>query len=317
MSLRHWIVWACFALGFAKVGAADAEPPPPELAALEWIPLFSAGDLPSMPDAGEEYWANARLLNVQQPSLGVMRTDVGDFPRPAFIICAGGGYNHLAILQEAYPLGKWLNAHGIDAYLLKYRLKEWGYPAPLQDVTQAVRMLRANVDSWQIDPARIGVVGFSAGGHVAGMSATLWGLPEAVLSAESEYSNTSARPDLVAMIYPVVTMQEPFTHQGSRHNLLGPAPTELAIKALSLEERVRPDSPPVFLVHTDTDTAVPAENSLQFATALRAQKVPVELHLFAEGPHGFGLRLGHGAASDWPDQFCHWLKSMGWLEEAK
>ena len=279
--------------------------------ATEWIDLYPEGALADDPAGGVEEDVNHRVSNVRQPRIGVFRTTIGEGPRPAVVICPGGGYARLAIQHEGYEVARWFNAIGFDAFVLKYRMKEFGYPAPLQDVTRALRYVRHHAADWDIDPARIGVFGFSAGGHVAGMATTLWDTDDAALG--DALDAVSARPDFAALIYPVVTMKEPFLHRGSRTNLLGEDATEAMAEPLSLETRARSDAPPVFLLHTDEDRSVPAENSLHFALALRAEGVPVELHLFAEGPHGFGMRPGHGPVTMWPQLLAQWLEGQGAL----
>lgn len=279
--------------------------PMPEIDEIVWERIYPQGFLPPAAQGVEEFTEDGRVHAVSDPSLGVFRSTIGEGPRPAVVIAPGGGYARLAIEHEGHDIARWFNALGIDAFVLKYRMKEFGYPAPLQDVTRAIRFLRGSAKKRGIDPDRIGVIGFSAGGHVAGMAATLWDSDDA--KAGDSLDAVAARPDFAAMIYPVVTMKERFAHPGSRENLLGNEPGREAIEALSLETRVRRDSPPVFLAHSAADPAVPAENSLHFAEALRAREVPVALHLFARGPHGFGMRPGHGEASEWPRLLAGWL----------
>ncbi|MFP4542147.1 MAG: GDSL-type esterase/lipase family protein [Opitutales bacterium] len=291
--------------------SAHLKPPMPDPTEPRWIPLYPAGamdyDVPGEGETGD----SGRVENVRVPSLGIYRSTLGTAPRPAVVICPGGGYARLAMEHEGVEIARWFNALGFDAFVLKYRLKEFGFPAPLQDVARALRTVRHSAAEWGIDPARLGVLGFSAGGHVAGMATTLWDTPEARFG--DVLDSVSARPDFSVLVYPVLTMLDPFTHEGSRRNLLGPDPSEAEREALSLQTRVTTRTPPVFLLHTDEETVVPAENSLDFARALRAAGVPVELHLFAEGPHGFGMRPGHGPVSGWPQLLANWLEHRGLL----
>jgi acetyl esterase/lipase len=228
------------------------------------------------------------------------------------IICPGGGYARLAITKEGNELVRQLHRVGADAFILKYRLVEYGQPAPLQDVLRAVRLVRSRADAFGIHPDRIGVIGSSAGGHVAASAATLFDAPEgrtgAVLDA------TRARPDFVALLYPVITMEPPFAHQGSRRNLLGASPPASLVERWSVDRQVTKDTPPTFLVHTLEDTSVPLENSLLFFQALRRAGVPAEMHLYERGPHGFGTRPDLGPTSGWPDRLTEWMRSHGWID---
>ena len=281
--------------------------PIPDFATTEWIDL-----MPRKPnDTQEERLENERISNVRNPSLGVFRSTLGRAPRAAVVICPGGGYSILSIVKEGYEVARWLNSLGIDAYVLKYRLKEFGYPAPLQDVTLAVRYLRATADERGIHPYKIGVMGFSAGGHAAGMATMLYASSDALTGGTLD--GVPARPDFTILAYPVITMTDSLTHMGSRLNLLGKNPGPDRIRGLSLENRVSNDTPPVFLFHTADDTAVPVENSLHLAEAMARGGRPFALHVFASAPHGIGMRPGFGTASDWPMLLGAWLKEQGVL----
>jgi acetyl esterase/lipase len=232
----------------------------------------------------------------------------------AVIVCPGGGYTRLAIANEGEGAARALAARGVATFILKYRLKEYGFPAPLQDVLRAVRLVRARAMEFGINPNRIGVFGASAGGHVAAMSATMFDAPEGKTGAALD--TTSARPDFIALLYPVITMKEPFVNRGSRDNLIGSRPSAALVERLSLELQVRSDAPPAFLVHTTEDTSVPIENSIIFFNALRQARVPAELHVYEKGAHGFGFSTGLGPASGWPDRLEDWMRSHGWLDAA-
>src|SRR5437870_1441725 len=231
----------------------------------------------------------------------------------AVIVCPGGGYSHLAD-HEGRPVAEWLNTLGITAFVLKYRLgPSYHHPAPLQDAARAIRTVRARASEWMIDPKRIGIIGFSAGGHVASTIGTHFdsGKPD----ASDPIERVSSRPDLMILIYPVITMRE-FTHAGSRRMLLGENPSPDLVALLSNEEQVTKETAPVFLVHTANDPAVPVENSLRFAEALKKVGVPFELNIYERGPHGFGLGGKDPILSTWPQRCAEWLRVHGFMGSA-
>lgn len=231
----------------------------------------------------------------------------------AIVVCPGGGYGGLAS-HEGHDYALWLNQHGLAAFVLKYRLGTHGYrhPAMLQDAARAVRLVRARAAEWGCDPGRVGIMGSSAGGHLAATLLTHFdaGRPEAADPVERQ----SSRPDLGILCYPVITMGE-FTHAGSRHNLLGPDPAPELVEELSAERRVTRDTPPCFLWHTWEDPVVPVENALQFAAALRKAGVSFDLHIYEKGPHGLGLadQPPFARPHPWAADCLHWLKVRGFL----
>ncbi|HET6384744.1 MAG TPA: alpha/beta hydrolase [Armatimonadota bacterium] len=227
------------------------------------------------------------------------------------VVCPGGGYGALAP-HEGEPVARWLNSVGVAAAVLKYRLgPRYRHPAMLQDASRAIRLLRSGVVGTDLDPRRIGILGFSAGGHLASTAATHFDMGDP--SASDAADRVSSRPDAAILIYPVITLAGPFAHSGTRQNLLGPNPDESLVESLSNEKQVTPGTPPTFLVCSDADVGVPCENSLYFALALRRVGVPVELHLFERGPHGFGLGGDDPALGSWPARCADWLRSRGWL----
>lgn len=226
----------------------------------------------------------------------------------AVVVCPGGGYQHLAD-HEGGPVAEWLNSIGITAFVLKYRLgPTYHHPAMLQDAARGIRTVRARAKEWGVDPQRIGILGFSAGGHLAATAGTHFAPGQA--DAADPIERVSSRPDLMILIYPVITMREA-THGGSRKNLLGEQPSPEMIALLSNEEQVTKETPPTFLVHTMTDAAVPVENSMMFAAALRKAGVPFEFHLYERGPHGFGLAPKDPILSSWPGRCADWLRIHG------
>lgn len=236
----------------------------------------------------------------------------------AMVICPGGGYGGLAAHEgEAYAM--FLRDNGIAGFVLKYRLGSAGYrhPIMLQDVSRASRLVRAHAAEWKLDPKRIGVMGSSAGGHLASTLLTHFdsGKPD----AEDVIERQSSRPDLGILCYPVITMGEK-THGGSKQNLLGENPSEELIKLLSNELQVTKETPPCFIFHTEEDKGVPVENSLMFARALRKAGTPFDLHIYEKGPHGMGLGFKSYAAYEpnnlhpWTQNCLHWLKQHGFTK---
>jgi acetyl esterase/lipase len=229
------------------------------------------------------------------------------------VVCPGGGYGFLAP-HEGEGYAKWLTAHGVAAFVLKYRLGSDGYhhPTMLQDVSRAIRLVRARAASWKIDPHRVAVMGSSAGGHLAATALTHFDAGDAKSSDPIEQQ--SSRPDMGILCYPVITMGA-FTHAGSKANLLGPTPAPELVDLLSNEKQVRDDTPTTFVWATDEDRTVPVENSLEFATALRAHHVPFELHIYEKGGHGMGLgqsTLDPTRLHPWTDDLLHWLHEHGY-----
>jgi acetyl esterase/lipase len=229
----------------------------------------------------------------------------------AVVVFPGGGYSHLSEIKEGSDVAVMFNKLGITAFVLKYRLgMRYHQPAPLLDGARAVRTVRSRAKEWNIDPVKIGILGFSAGGHLAATLATHFDAGKA--DAADFIDRVSSRPDLVMLIYPVITMGE-FTHAGSKKNLLGENPSAELVKLYSNELQVAKDTPPTFLVHTTTDPAVPVENSMLFAEALRKAKVPFEMHIYEQGPHGFGMAPADPYLNSWVDRCADWLRVHGFI----
>ena len=228
------------------------------------------------------------------PAITVYRPDPGTATGAAFVVLPGGGYRGRAA-HEGEPIARWLNSVGVTAFVARYRVSPYRNPAPATDAARAIQYVRAHAAEWQLDPARVGILGFSAGGHLASTAATQFVDGDAASS--DPVARTSSRPDLAILIYPVITfIDEPNVHKGSRTNLLGADATPEEMAAMSSERRVTSRTPPVFLIHTTGDTGVPPENSLLFVQAMRKAGVAVELHLFEGGRHGFGLGEKEGPA---------------------
>lgn len=278
------------------------------------IQLWPEGVPGAKPGGGAEQVKADRISNVHVPTLTYYPAPRASATRTAIVVCPGGGYQILAAGHEGVDVAKRLNAMGVSAFILKYRLKEYGHPAPLQDVLRAIRIVRSRAAEFGLAPDRIGVIGFSAGGHLAATAATLYDAPDGRTGAPLDA--ISARPDFAALIYPVITMKGPHAHAGSRRNLLGETPEPTLVDRLSPELQVTKDTPPAFLVHTAEDKGVPLENSLVFYQAIRAAGGSAELHLYERGPHGFGLGQDLGPASDWPARLEAWMRGHGWLGAA-
>ncbi|WP_027091290.1 alpha/beta hydrolase [Cohnella thermotolerans] len=232
----------------------------------------------------------------------------------AVIVFPGGGYGMRAD-HEGEPIARWLNSIGVSAFVLRYRVAPYGYPCALLDAQRAIRTVRHEAERYGIDPNRIGILGFSAGGHLAATAGTHFdaGRPE----AEDEIERRSSRPDLLILCYPVITMLDSHTHEGSRLNLLGAEPDPNLVELLSNERQVTADTPPTFLWHTSDDGAVPVENSLRFASALREKGVLFDLHVYAHGRHGMGLAEDDDHVKGWTDACASWLRYNGFAATAR
>ena len=229
---------------------------------------------------------------------------------PAVVVCPGGGYVQLAMNHEGRQVANYLNSLGIAAFVLRYRLgPRYHHPIQLRDAQRALRTLRAHAADWRLDSSRIGIMGFSAGGHLAMTAATHF--DAGVATAADAVDRVSSRPDFVVLGYPVISMTEPWTHQGSKTNLLGSTPDPALARSLSGEQAVIKDTPPTFIFQTNADTAVPAENSVYYYLSLRRMGVPAELHVFEKGPHGVGLANDDAALSEWSKLLANWLRGRG------
>lgn len=229
---------------------------------------------------------------------------------PAVVVCPGGGYQNLASNHEGRQVANFLNSLGIAAFVLKYRLgPRYHHPVELGDAQRAIRTLRSHAAEWRLDPARIGIMGFSAGGHLA-MTASTWadgGNPQAADTVD----RVSSRPDFAVLGYPVISMTAEWTHRGSQRNLLGDTPDPDLAKRLSGEIAVTRDTPPTFIFQTNEDTTVPAENAVYYYLALRKAGVPAELHVFEKGNHGVGLANDMPALAPWSTLLATWLRGRG------
>lgn len=234
-----------------------------------------------------------------------------DHPTSAVLICPGGGYGGLAMGHEGEEIAEWFNDLGVTAFVLDYRHrgKGYGYPAPQLDSRRALRTIRANATKWNVNPAQIGVIGFSAGGHLASTLGTHFTAGDA--SSSDPVERVSSRPDYLILCYPVIAMNEPHTHRGSQRNLLGEDADPKLIDKMSTYKHITKETPPAFLFHTTADKAVPPMNSVQFYTGLIRAGVPAELHIYETGRHGVGLGRNIPGTNSWPSRLADWLRGRG------
>lgn len=232
--------------------------------------------------------------------------------RTGIVICPGGGYSELAIEKEGTKVAQWLNTRGVAAFVLKYRLgPRYHHPAPLMDAQRAIRYVRFHADQEGLSPNHIGIMGFSAGGHLASTVGTH--ADQGNIEASDPIERVNSLPDFLVLAYPVISMQPGITHKGSLHMLLGENPNPMLENELSNETRVTAQTPPTFLFSTTNDPAVPVINSVLFYEALLRAGVPAELHLFEQGNHGSGLAQDNPQLRMWPVLLQNWLHLHGWM----
>jgi acetyl esterase/lipase len=272
-------------------------------AAPQEIPLWESG----APGAQGDTDADKPTLTIYRAARGASGTGI--------VVAPGGGYGALAMDHEGRQVAAYFNAMGVSAFVLKYRLgPKYRHPIELGDAQRAMRLVRSRAQELGVTADRIGLMGFSAGGHLAATAGTRF--DSGTASAPDPIDRASSRPDFLILGYPVITFEAGVTHAGSVRNLLGDTPDPKLIELLSNELHVTPQTPPTFLFHTNADTGVVAENSVRFYLALRKAKVPAEMHIFENGPHGVGLALGDPALGAWPALLTNWLRGRGLLTKA-
>jgi len=278
---------------------------------IEVLPLYAAAipNATAAPDKENSTITDIlRIAKVSKPTMTLYKPDKPN--GKAVIICPGGGYGILAWEKEGTKVAEMFNSWGITAFVLKYRLPDDTTMidksiAPLQDAQQAIRLVRSNAAKWNINPKSIGIMGFSAGGHLASTAATHFSYNADPTTTDT----TSVRPDFAILLYPVVSFDQAITHKGSKNNLIGPNPTAEKVAFYSNELQVTASTPPSFLVHAGDDGAVPVENSVRYYLACIKNKVPVEMHLYPKGGHGFGLN--NATTTDiWMDRMHNWLNNL-------
>jgi acetyl esterase/lipase len=260
---------------------------------------------------GERIGQHGSVSHVVRPRLNVYRPARPD--GSAALVIAGGGYDHIELGNESTPACRWLKSLGVTAFELVYRLpgQGWSRAAPLQDGQRAMRIIRARAHGESRDPARIAILGFSAGGHLAGMTAVE---PEAARYARRDaIDDASARPDFAALLYPVLTLMPPFDHTRTRQHIVGEQPSAADSAALSVNLQVDARTPPMFLAQALDDPVSPVDNSLLMFAALRAARVPAALHVFQRGGHGWGMGAPGSEEQAWPGLFEQWARLNRWL----
>ncbi len=282
------------------------------------VPLYK-GEIPNSKNNGTVEKVSSKdiigISSVQIPDISVFLPTKRYSTGQAVIICPGGGYWALAYDLEGTDIAKYLNTIGVAGIVLKYRLPTYGnvvepHKAPLMDAQRAMRLVRFNARKWNLDTAKIGIMGFSAGGHLASTLGTHFDYGNKTSSDSIE--KISCRPDFMILMYPVITFTAPSMHKGSRDALLGKDPDADLVKLYSNELQVKEDTPPAFFVHADNDTGVPVENTLLMYEALRKKKISAELHILSEGNHGFGLGLMNNHVASWTEGLKLWLN---WLNK--
>lgn len=295
-SLFVWAALTCLGLLFAA-GALSAVTDP--------IYLWSEKPLVS-PD--RETFKDQRVYYVDNPSIKPYWPAKPN--GTAAVIFPGGGYVRLAIDKEGYDLAQWLADRGVTAFVVKYRMQEYDFPAPLLDAQRAVRLVRQRAQEWKIDPNKIGVIGFSAGGHLAASVATRF---DYLADKTDPLLSISARPDFAVLGYPVITLEGEAAHAGSRKALLGEHPKAALVRENSLQYQVKANVPPVFIFHAVSDQAVPVANSLMFFTEVIKHNPQSELHIYQSNIHGVGMVAGQGSISTWPQALEAWMRHNQWM----
>lgn len=280
------------------------------------LPLWPDGVPNSIATDEHEIREKGEILlvrNVQEPSISVYLPAKRHATGQAVVVCPGGGYNVLAYDWEGVDVARWFNSKGIAALVLKYRLPVSAsvvvkHEAPLQDAQRAIRLVRFHAEDWNIKDNQIGIMGFSAGGHLASTLGTKFNhhtLPQA-----DRIDSLSSRPDFMILVYPVISFREEFTHTGSRNALLGDQDSPRLRDFYSGELHAGPQTPPAFIVHSGDDAGVPVENSLYFYQTLKKNGVKAEMHIYPEGGHGYSLAIGRGHLQTWTDRLYDWLKYL-------
>lgn len=285
----------------------------PVVAQNRVLPLWEA-DPPNYQETGEvTIWDTSdivRVRNVQKPDIAIFLPSKKNATGEAVVICPGGGYQILAYDWEGSDIARWLNSKGISAFVLKYRLPGSSNNieprlSPLLDAQRALRIVRYNAEKWNVDPEKIGIMGFSAGGHLASTLSTHFDAGDT--ASPDPVDRVSCRPDFSILIYPVISFVDGVTHNGSKKSLLGENPDPDLVEYYSNEKQVNESTPPAILIHSADDKSVPVQNSLDYYNAIRQYDEKSELHVYPYGGHGYSLAIGKGHLSTWPDRVIEWI----------
>ncbi len=288
----------------------------PLLAQNQILPLWE-GNPPNYRETGEvTIWDTSDIVivrNVQKPDMAVFLPSKKNATGEAVVICPGGGYHVLAYDWEGSDIARWLNSKGIAAFVLKYRLPGAKcnivpHQSPLMDAQRAMRMVRAHAEKWNIDAGKIGIMGFSAGGHLASTLSTHFDRGD--LSNPDPVEQESCRPDFSILVYPVISFTSDFIHAGSRDALLGKDADPEMLIHYSNELQVTEQTPPAILIHSGDDKSVPVENSMAYYEALQVHQITSEMHIYPYGGHGYSLAVGQGHLSTWPDRVIEWISYL-------
>ncbi|VBB46910.1 putative xylanase [uncultured Paludibacter sp.] len=273
-----------------------------KMTSQEKILLYPKGAAESNELKNKESWRDKDfILDISKPRIMSFIAPAETANGTAVLICPGGGYSGVSVIKEGEEIAKWFNQLGVSAFVLYYRMPNGHYKIPLKDAQTAISIIRKNSKKWRIDKNKIGVMGFSAGGHLASTVGT-------------HFRKKSQRPAFMILGYPVVTMDSTFTHKGSRNNLLGKKPSEELVKLYSNELQVKKSTPPTFIFHAKDDKTVPIKNSENLAEALKKNNIPVQLNEYEKGGHGFGMRPKGIDSDNWPEALKNWLKEQGFIE---
>ena len=281
------------------------------------LPLWPENEIPNFIETGDEEVADTadiiRIRHVQIPDISIYLPSRRNATGKAVIVIPGGGYRVLAYDSGGTDIAKWLNSKGIAAIVLKYRLPHTsnnivGHKSPLMDTQRAMRLARHHAARWDIDPQQIGVIGFSAGGHLAYTLATHFDYGDE--DHQDPVERHSSRPDFSILVYPVISSDTSFSHRGSFRALLGENPPDELLLKYSSEKQLKKDTPPTIMIHSADDTSVPVQNSIKYFQALIDKDIPAEMHIYPYGGHGYSLAIGRGHLSTWTDRAIDWIFSL-------
>jgi acetyl esterase/lipase len=276
------------------------------------VPLWPSNHTETSPTGQGKNEGETRLANIPEGTIIVSLPEQRISTGAAVIICPGGAYITEAMVHEGFQAADWFNQQGIVAIVLKYRLPNGHSNIPLSDAKRAIRLVRARAKEWKIDPNKIAIAGFSAGGHLASTAGTHFDYGN--LASKDSIERYSSRPDMMILFYPVISMKKGMSHAGSRENLLGKKPTVKLENEFSNEQQVKADTPPTIIFHSDDDKSAPPANSLDFYKALKEKNIPASLHIFPTGGHGWGMNISISFHEVWRSTLQDWLRNYQYIK---